>query len=287
MGVARSRTVSFTSSCQSAILRPGPAVAYPTGPGRFFTRASDGGIVSNDSDGDAGGRANVGRSAQGEKTRSALADALLELARTRDPARITVRELADAAGIDRQTFYHHFEDIYALIEYTYGREMSRILGVDDIDDILVNAEPDGRSAEVLGALKENCPELARLLLFDHARNPRGYFYHLVRRRMGICCSPALRRAGFSQEQIDTAEHLWTEAMLGIICDWLRDSSAMSADELVSNLEQTTLSAFAGMIARKDPTMMDAEVRAWNEARGRVPRAERTAPRSASREAPSC
>ena len=53
-----------------------------------------------------------------EKTKNYLADALLELLKTKNFDKIKVFEICDKAQIHKTTFYNHFEDKYELLNYT-------------------------------------------------------------------------------------------------------------------------------------------------------------------------
>ena len=57
-----------------------------------------------------------------QKTKASLARALKELVDEKPLAQITVTEIASRAGINRQTFYYHFKDIYELIGWIYQTE---------------------------------------------------------------------------------------------------------------------------------------------------------------------
>ena len=50
------------------------------------------------------------------RTRSALARALIELVEERDLSRISVSDVAEAAGVSRSAFYDHYRDVHELAE---------------------------------------------------------------------------------------------------------------------------------------------------------------------------
>ena len=54
---------------------------------------------------------------QSLQTKQELSAALKKMMETRPLNRITVRELVEACGVNRKTFYYHFEDIYALLKW--------------------------------------------------------------------------------------------------------------------------------------------------------------------------
>jgi AcrR family transcriptional regulator len=59
-----------------------------------------------------------------KRTRQLLQQALMDLMREKSFQAITVQDIAERATVNRVTFYAHFEDKYALLEYTM-REMFR------------------------------------------------------------------------------------------------------------------------------------------------------------------
>ena len=50
------------------------------------------------------------------RTDRLLQEAFLELLKVKSVDRITIRDLTERAGINRCTFYHHYQDIYDLLE---------------------------------------------------------------------------------------------------------------------------------------------------------------------------
>ena len=50
-------------------------------------------------------------------TKRALEASLKKLLLERPLDKITVTDIAEDCGINRMTFYHHFRDIYALVEW--------------------------------------------------------------------------------------------------------------------------------------------------------------------------
>lgn len=60
-------------------------------------------------------------------TRNAIIDAFLQLLDERPLSKITVKDIVDVCGINRNTFYYHFEDIPALIEAISKREMDLLM----------------------------------------------------------------------------------------------------------------------------------------------------------------
>ena len=65
------------------------------------------------------------------KTQTKLANALKELMETKPLDTITVKELTEKVGINRQTFYYHYKNIYDLLMDIYLNEV--VLGVEEVE----------------------------------------------------------------------------------------------------------------------------------------------------------
>jgi len=60
-------------------------------------------------------------------TKRVLAGALKERLKRQRLDEITIQSLVDDAGVSRKTFYYHFQDIYALLEWILLDEVKRLL----------------------------------------------------------------------------------------------------------------------------------------------------------------
>lgn len=76
-------------------------------------------------------------------TRKAIIQAFAQLLDERPLSKITVKDIVDRCGINRNTFYYHFEDIPALIEAISKAEMDMLVEkhakVDSMEDCLMIA----------------------------------------------------------------------------------------------------------------------------------------------------
>lgn len=60
-------------------------------------------------------------------TKALLADSLIAMLEKKTLEKITVKDLVEDCGLTRQTFYNHFYNIYALVEWIYLRETEKAL----------------------------------------------------------------------------------------------------------------------------------------------------------------
>lgn len=60
-------------------------------------------------------------------TKKALAASLKKLLSQKTLDKITVTDIVEDCGVNRQTFYYHFKDIFDLVEWTYSNEATKAL----------------------------------------------------------------------------------------------------------------------------------------------------------------
>ena len=56
-------------------------------------------------------------------TKRAIADSLKELTKIKTFDKISVKDISEKCGINRQTFYYHFEDKFALLKWIYETDL--------------------------------------------------------------------------------------------------------------------------------------------------------------------
>lgn len=62
-----------------------------------------------------------------QTTKKALAQSLKKLLRDKNLDKITISDIAEDCGVNRQTFYYHFKDLYDLLEWIYAVEAEKAL----------------------------------------------------------------------------------------------------------------------------------------------------------------
>ena len=63
-----------------------------------------------------------------QTTKEAIAQAFEGLLEKRSIDKITVKDIVTECGVNRQTFYYHFRDIYDLMEWALARSIERYTG---------------------------------------------------------------------------------------------------------------------------------------------------------------
>ena len=60
-------------------------------------------------------------------TKEALGNALKKMLAIKPIDKITVKDLVEECGVNRQTFYYHFDDVYDLMEWVFEEDANRVL----------------------------------------------------------------------------------------------------------------------------------------------------------------
>ncbi|SFA72160.1 TetR/AcrR family transcriptional regulator [Clostridium frigidicarnis] len=62
-----------------------------------------------------------------QTTKKALAQSLKNLMNSKSLSKITVNDIVKDCGVNRRTFYYHFQDIYALLEWIFRNEVTSVM----------------------------------------------------------------------------------------------------------------------------------------------------------------
>ncbi len=180
----------------------------------------------------------------GDRTKLMLAESLRNLMRKKPLDKIKIHEIVDACGVNRQTFYYHFQDIYALVEWMYQYDAVKIIeqnneaflkgeiGTEDNWDSVINA--------LFAYIEEHRNEILSVI------NSRAmvYFSNFVYEALK---SSIRRVVDVKAENIDVDEfyknfisNFYATALGGMVQSWLETSGTarMSSQELIHMLKIT-------------------------------------------------
>lgn len=107
---------------------------------------------------------------QSQQTKQELSLALKKLMESKPISRITIRELVEMCGVNRKTFYYHFEDIYALLKWTLEQEALSLFDKYDL------VEENARAVEfVMDYIADNL-EMLQNIVRSIGRSELGRFF---------------------------------------------------------------------------------------------------------------
>ena len=152
-----------------------------------------------------------------ELTKKALAAAAAEILRKKSLDKITIKEITDACGLTRNTFYYHFEDISDLLGWMLIKEADEILTRFSEEEQWEEGFLEG-----LSFLYENKKMIYHIYKtinrgdLDKYLNKVGEVYAL--RLVNI----QAEGLGFSREAVKTAANFYINAFVGTVLRWIEN-----------------------------------------------------------------
>ncbi|MGC4019282.1 MAG: TetR/AcrR family transcriptional regulator [Muricomes sp.] len=157
-----------------------------------------------------------------QMTKKALAKSLQKLLSQRTLDKITVIDIVEDCGVNRQTFYYHFRDVYALLEWIFMTEAEKVIAqgitnatwtrcLNKVFEYLLSHQKF-----VINAYRSVGLEALQRYLFSTHQH---YILHIVQEIDS--------QNKISDEDKRFIENFYAHAFVGIIVDWI--SGGMKED----------------------------------------------------------
>ena len=178
-------------------------------------------------------------------TKRALVESLKQMLNQRSLSKITVKDLVERCGVNRQTFYYHFHDIYDLMEWTIQDDADRILS-----EKLDYSDWKWGVASVLRYLQENRNLVLNIYHSVSHEAIARYLKRLLRPYIlqVICSEMETLEYMPCEEDVDFLADIYTLAVIGIIMEWIsREMEMNGTEERVKKLFAAIDGSFAFML----------------------------------------
>ena len=161
------------------------------------------------------------------RTKEMLAESLMKLLARRTLDKITIQDIVDDCGYNRQTFYYHFHDIYDLIDWIFAAQTQEL-----IEKCRACGSLDVGVEAVIAYMREN-----RRLILNILRSVNGekLLDNLYRSAQSIVLSALENHPGvqeLSAEYRELVAEGFKYALAGLLIDWMR---AGIPEELVNKV----------------------------------------------------
>lgn len=169
--------------------------------------------------------------ARSTASKTAIREAMLELLGEKNINKISVQDIVTRAGVNRSTFYAHYQDIGDLMEkieedmagplssemYADGATADTIFGLTEL-------------SRMVAYFRENRIFYATFFLTSSESRIVQESAHLMRHRF---IEPQLQKANqFTKEEYDFQFEFCTSGFFGVICKWL-DGNCAEPDVVVA------------------------------------------------------
>ena len=154
-------------------------------------------------------------------TKDQLAAALKTILAVKPIERITIRDIVEICGVNRQTFYYHFEDVYDLLEYVFESDADKYL-----PKVIVY---DRWKEDVVYYFKYLYDNRDFAISLFHS-NSRDYLLKYYHDKLKFCVESFAKIVSgdmiiFLFDDAAAAE-IYTNAVVGIISQWLGGGMAI-------------------------------------------------------------
>lgn len=146
--------------------------------------------------------------------------------------KITIKDVVTECGVNRQTFYYHFQDIYDLLGWMYKTET-----IDKISDCRSYATWQQGFLKIFHYVEHN--KAVSLNTFNSvAREHLEDFLQSVIFELLIDIVNELAQdKDIQQEDRKFIADFYTYAFIGLLCEWLKSGMKESPEEIIKRLNK--------------------------------------------------
>ena len=168
-----------------------------------------------------------------------MSDALLDLLKTKPFEYITISEICKKAGVNRSTFYLHYENTADLLAETEQRLLGDFLSYFMVDTVALTAHfADCEEKELnfiteeylhpyLSYIRDNRHVFATIL--KHANS--FHFDAVFQRLFQHVFDPILHRFGYPAEERKYVMMFYLSGINALVLEWLKDGCRKSIEEV--------------------------------------------------------
>ena len=150
------------------------------------------------------------------RTKEMLAESLMKLLARRTLDKITIQDIVDDCGYNRQTFYYHFHDIYDLIDWIFAAQTQEL-----IEKCRACGSLDVGVEAVIAYMRGNRRRILNIL---RSVNGEKLLDNLYRSAQSIVLSALENHPGvqeLSAEYRELVAEAFKYALAGLLIDWMR------------------------------------------------------------------
>lgn len=166
-------------------------------------------------------------------TKTALAASLKKYMEKKSLSKISVREIIEDCGVNRKTFYYHFQDINDLVKWMFEQEAIEVVKQ---YDLMINYEDAIRFAmDYIEKNKHVCNCAFDALGRDELKR---FFYKDFIGIIGGMVDQLAEGLNVPQDYITFVVTLYTEALASFLIDWIRNKSNRDKEKVIKYISIT-------------------------------------------------
>lgn len=163
-------------------------------------------------------------------TKKAIAAGIKELTKKKSFDKITVSDITQACGLNRQTFYYHFQDKYELVDWIYYNEAISII-VNDLDYDNWNT----KVLQFLKKLKEEDYFYYNTLKTAVENEFREYLFKVTVELLCGIIHDITADSSASERDINFIAEFFAFGLTGVIIAWVQNGMKETPEYIASQL----------------------------------------------------
>ncbi len=163
-------------------------------------------------------------------TQRAIAESLIKLLNERPLDKITIKDIVEDCGINRNTFYYHFEDIPSLVKQILNAEAEKVL----LKQEAVVSWEEGFIEGAQFAL-QNKKVVYHIYNSVRREEVEKYLYHVAGDVMRQYVEAAAVGSRAKEEDKKLIADFYKSALVGMTLDWLNSGMKYAPEPLIRRL----------------------------------------------------
>lgn len=149
-------------------------------------------------------------------TKKAIADSFIKLLNEKPLDKISVKDIVEDCGVNRNTFYYHYQDIYALLEDIFEAEARAVIE----ENIPYNTWQEAFITSTKFAL-QNKKAIYHIYNSINRDNLERYLYNVADTLTTGYVKRQAEGLDASEESIRLITLFYKHAVVGVILEWLQ------------------------------------------------------------------
>ena len=165
-------------------------------------------------------------------TKRAIQESFKKLLSNQPLDKITVKNITDDCGVNRNTFYYHYSDIYQLLEEIFLAEAQKL-----VDEMVIGQSWEEGLKRGLCFVKENKKLIYHVYNSLHRETIERYLYSVSLDFANKFIGNASKqlKLDVSDEDKKFIASFYKYAIVGIVLDWLEGGMKSEPDDLIAKM----------------------------------------------------
>ena len=180
-------------------------------------------------------------------TKIALANSLKKILSKKEFNKVTINDILDDCGVNRQTFYYHFKDIYDLLEWIYTNEV-----IEKIKNIESDSPAENWQQEFLYVF-EYILDNKKFVYNTYYSVSRALFLNFIYKQTNMLLTRVIdeksKKIAVQNKNKKFIADFYKYAFVGLVQEWIENGMLENPEEIIKKLSIMLEGSFDSAIER--------------------------------------